>query len=292
MAKSTTRFLNQASAETLRKSLAYNYLKRFKVLFLSTLKFENFDYGEDYYIADRIFNGLNIASFKLKTSVSEDESPCAFQGYVPEGYDLYDNPVKVRVENLRNDKRIPNTSLTNNVDVVLFRPLIQYYEQITLLIDMLVDTDMTIRTNLKLHKMPFAITGDNDQVKRAIDAVLNDRETVVLDETTMLRSAKTDTPYIIDKLVQFKIAITSEILSILGIKGQKIEKMAQMTVDEVNNNEEEINGFKNNLVDTLNKWLDQTNNLFNTNYKVTLNTMYVDDENGEVKEEEEVLENV
>ena len=279
MAKSTTKFQTDAELTAFRETLKYNYLKKFKVLFLSVFEFKGFDYGEDYYILDKIFNGENIAVFKLKTAVGE-ESPCAFQSYSPEGYDMYNNPVRVRILNLRSDPRIPSQYLSNNVDVVLFRPQINYSSQLQPLIELLVDADMTIRTNLKLHKMPFMIDG-SDQMKKTINDVLSDKALVALDETMTIRSASTNTPYIIDKLEQFKIAIESRILSLIGIKGQKMEKMAQMTVDEVNNNSEEINGFKNHLVDSITKWLSKANELFGTSYEVVLNDDYL-----EMKDEE------
>ena len=277
MAKSTTRFLSVEEISRLKGQLQYNYLKRFKVLFLSVFNFDNFEYGEAEFIMERVFNGANVASFRLKTLLG-DESPCAFQGFIAQNYDLYSRPVKVRIENLRNDPRIPNNYLNNNTETILFTPQLNYYLQLKPLIDILVDVDMTIRTNLKLHKIPFVISTTSDMAKKAINDVLNDKETIALDDDTMLRSGNTNTPYIIDKLEQYKIAVESRILSIIGIKGQKMEKMAQMTVDEVNNNEEEINGFKNQLFDALTLWLNKTNELFGTNYKVKLNDQYDDNE--------------
>ena len=72
MAKSTTKFQTDAELTAFRETLKYNYLKKFKVLFLSVFEFKGFDYGEDYYILDKIFNGENIAVFKLKTAVGEE----------------------------------------------------------------------------------------------------------------------------------------------------------------------------------------------------------------------------
>lgn len=287
MAKSTARFLSVEEIGRLKSQLQYNYLKRFKVLFLSVFNFENFEYGEANYVMDRIFNGLNVASFRLNTIVGA-ESPCAFQGFIAQNYDLYSRPVKVRIENMRNDARIPNSYLLNNADAVLFMPQLNYYLQINPLIDLLVDVDMTIRTNLKLHKMPFIISSTSDRTKKAINDVLDDKFAVALDDDTTLRSGNTNTPYIIDKLEQYKIAVESRILSIIGIKGQKMEKMAQMTVDEVNNNEEEINGFKNQLFDALTLWLDKTNEIFGTNYLVKLNDHYEDSEEVEEIEDESI----
>lgn len=289
MAKSTARY-NKDKPNAIRKKLEDNYFNRFKVLFFSTLNFDGLDFGMEDWLKDQIWLGTDLAIFKLNTAL-EDESPCAIQPFVGAGWDRYNNPIKVQIMNLRDDKTIPKKTLTNHEDVALWRAKLNYRTQIEPFVKSLVDVDMTIRTNIKLHKIPFVIDG-SQQAMNAINAVLDDNEVIALDDTSMLKSAKTDTPYIIDKLNQHKIALTSDILSILGIKGQKLEKMAQMTVDEVNNNSEEINGFKNYLIDSLTMWFEEGNKLFGTSYKVTTNDVYEEvEEVEEEKLEEEGVEN-
>ena len=88
-------------------------------------------------------------------------------------------------------------------------------EIVDMYIDQIVDVDMTIRTNLKLHKLPWLIgvTPENkDKMQALITAIENDETALFADVESPLDSVSNGAPYIIDKLYAYKQAIENELL--------------------------------------------------------------------------------
>lgn len=251
------------------------YRRKYRSLFLSLFKIEGLDYEVDKYILSKIYEGVNLAAFKLNIN-AEAGTIVGFQPFSEEGYDLYSHPINIRLIPTNNWKYIPRKSLKNEEEVTLFKVDYILLSIVDTYVNRLVDIDMTIQTNLKLHKMPFIVT--SDQEKDAIDQVLSDINVVALSKDVGLKSIQTNTPYIIDKLNKYRMEVETELLTIIGVKGMKFEKQAQMTTDEVNMNDEEINSYKNRMLDKLTIWFDRVNELFGTNIKVMLNSEYHDEE--------------
>lgn len=251
------------------------YRRKYRSLFLSLFKIEGLDYEVDKYILSKIYEGVNLAAFKLNIN-SEAGTIVGFQPFSEEGYDLYSHPINIRLIPTNKWKYIPRKSLKNEEEVTLFKVDYILLSIVDTYVNRLVDIDMTIQTNLKLHKMPFIVT--SDQEKDAIDQVLSDINVVALSKDVGLKSIQTNTPYIIDKLNKYRMEVETELLTIIGVKGMKFEKQAQMTVEEVNMNDEEINSYKNRMLDKLTIWFDRVNELFGTNIEVMLNSEYHDEE--------------
>lgn len=283
--KKSSYWTKEFEVQALKASLLYNYQKKYSTLFKARFNLQGFDYGVDYYILDNIYKGISLASFKLKTAV--DTSIVGFQPFSANGFDMYNNPIRVKITPALQYDKVPTENLTNNEDCALFRCDFSFQTMIAPLIDRLVDLDMTIRTNIKLHKIPFLVNGIN--AYKIVSDVLADKEVVgASDDDNIeneLKSTETRAPFIIDKLQQAKIATETEILTILGVKGQKHEKMAQMTVDEVKMNDDEVNGYYNRVFDKITAWLDKTNSIFGTNFSIIENKDIVD-ENQDAKKEE------
>ena len=260
------------------------YRRKYRSLFLSLFKIEGLDYEVDKYILSKIYEGVNLAAFKLNIN-AEAGTIVGFQPFNEEGYDLYSHPINIRLIPTNNWKYIPRKLLKNEEEVTLFKVDYILLSIVDTYVNRLVDIDMTIQTNLKLHKMPFIVT--SDQEKDAIDQVLSDINVVALSKDVGLKSIQTNTPYIIDKLNKYRMEVETELLTIIGVKGMKFEKQAQMTTDEVNMNDEEINSYKNRMLDKLTIWFDRVNELFGTNIKVMLNSEYHDEEDMPEEPEEQ-----
>ncbi|RDT45977.1 hypothetical protein, partial [Enterobacter roggenkampii] len=59
-----------------------------------------------------------------------------------------------------------------------------------------------------------------------------------------------------------------ELLTLLNIDNVKFEKKAQMNVDEINSNNEEINAYAQLVEERIIKFFEDCNNLFNTNIEL------------------------
>lgn len=281
MSRKTSRFDTATSNNAVREMLTYGYRKKYWTLFVSKYRLLGFDYGVPTYILDNIYRGRSLASFKLKTPVDVDV--VAFQPFSEAGFDLYNNPVGVFITPSKDYDKIPFEILVNNKDCALYRCDYSIYDIVESKIEQMVDIDMTIRTNVKLHKIPWIAKG-GDKILSLLDDILNDKSVVAVDEAdvdTELGAVCTGAPYLIDKLQQAKISIDTEILSIIGVKGQKQEKQAQMTTDEVNMNDEEVNGLGNRIFDKIDEWLKKTNELFGTNYSLSDNNALDDTSNND-----------
>lgn len=185
---------------------------------------------------------------------------------------------------------IPKKILVNDETVSLIKLDYLPVDIIKTFVDQMVELRMTYNTNVKLHKMPYIITGGSTKDEAAIHDILND-EIVVQLEDSMLNSVQTNTPYILDKLYQQMVQTEHELLTVLGVDNVKYEKGAQMNVDEINANNDEINAFRVSLKNKIETWLDNINELFGTNLKIKVNEDALMEFVDETKVEKEVAKN-
>lgn len=177
---------------------------------------------------------------------------------------MYGAPSTVNLVNERgvSDLLIPSTEQVVGKDVAIgwyqrnhqsVQRFVRIYAQ------QLADVQMVINTNLNLHKMPFVIiTDDEDTAKRIKDCVrriLNNELAVYLNaaDKNALSSLNTITPYIIDKLYQYKVDLENELKTYLGLDNNGgYEKKERMLVDEVNSQRATIDDSADNFTDELN----------------------------------------
>ena len=177
---------------------------------------------------------------------------------------MYGAPSTVHLVNERgvSDLLIPSTEQVVGKDVAIgwyqrnhqsVQRFVRIYAQ------QLADVQMVINTNLSLHKMPFVIiTDDEDTAKRIKDCIrriLNNELAVYLNaaDKNALSSLNTITPYIIDKLYQYKVDLENELKTYLGLDNNGgYEKKERMLVDEVNSQRATIDDSADNFTDELN----------------------------------------
>lgn len=191
-----------------------------------------------------------------------------FAPYAGSYYDLYDFPSKVTLVNLRGapEAVIPSSLQDVNKDVVIgwcqpnhksIASIAQYY------IDRIVQVEMVLNTNLNLQKMPFLIAvseTDRDALQDIVERILNNEVVIFadLEDLQKIQAVITQTPYIIDKLAQYKNSLENELLSFLGIDNAgSNEKKERLIVDEVNAANDMINAYGGSIEEEINKWLGQ-----------------------------------
>lgn len=122
---------------------------------------------------------------------------------------------------------------------------------------------MVLNTNLNLQKMPFLIAvseTDRDALQDIVERILNNEVVIFadLEDLQKIQAVITQTPYIIDKLAQYKNSLENELLSFLGIDNAgSNEKKERLIVDEVNAANDMINAYGNSIEEEINKWLGQ-----------------------------------
>ena len=202
-----------------------------------------------------------------------------FAPYAGSYYDLYDFPSKVTLVNLRGapEAVIPSTLQDVNKDVVIgwcqpnhksIASIAQYY------IDRIVQVEMVLNTNLNLQKMPFLIAvseTDRDALQDIVERILNNEVVIFadLEDLQKIQAVITQTPYIIDKLAQYKNSLENELLSFLGIDNAgSNEKKERLIVDEVNAANDMINAYGSSIEEEINKWLEQIKSVLKRNLAI------------------------
>lgn len=100
------------------------------------------------------------------------------------------------------------------------------------------DVQRTIDTNVALHKMPFVLKGNSKQVltMKTIFKKINDNEPAIyLDDNVnpnAFQSIATNTPFVVDKLNDYKRQLTSEFYELYGYPTTQTEKNERLTMTE------------------------------------------------------------
>ena len=203
-----------------------------------------------------------------------DVDVLVFTPYAGYEYDLYDFPSKVTLINLRSAPLsvIPYAPQVVGKDVVLgwaqpnhkpIQEIVRFY------VDRMVQVDMVINTNLNLQKMPFLIgvnETDKDKMHDVVRRILNN-ETVIytdLEDMQRIQSIVTQTPYVIDKLVEHKRGLEQELMTYMGVDNNGSQSLEQthVSVDAVNANDDIINDYGNAIQGEVEKWLRQIERVF------------------------------
>lgn len=262
----SARNLKRTSIALLRKQWQDYYLNKYTTLFLNLFKFKNMKPYESVYIMRKLLETATLAAFKAH--ISEDvEGDVVFAGYTPKKYLLYGRPASIKPVNEYNLEIIPDKYLRNGIEASIITLDYQPLSVINTFVNQMVDLRMTYNTNVKLHKMPFIIEGGDAKQTNAIEELLDD-SVVIQTELGDVRTINTGFNSILDKLQDQMIQTEHELLTVLGVDNVKYEKRAQMNIDEINANNEEINAFRVSLKDRIQAWFDEINDLFGTNFEI------------------------
>lgn len=250
------------SVQIEQSALYANYLAKYRSLFLASFRVESpgLDHRATEYFLNRIYDGMPIACYRIpKTDL------LAFAPYEVQEFDRYSYPSRVRLINERNVPSYLVPKKTLSVDVpdgaVLGRAnvsrLVVPAKLVADYAGRMADVDMVIKTNLSLHKMPWLLTCTPDNVqrmKKLIGEVLSNKPAVFIGtkDAGGIMSVSTDTPYIIDKLTQYKSCLDSELKTLLGVDNLNVDTKSQYVNDsETNSNNEEISLSKKGYADYL-----------------------------------------
>lgn len=260
-----------------QRSLAYQfYLTKYFNLFMGAYKFTGITAQQQDFILRKFWAEGKLAAFIVEgTQLDENAVPSttneypngmiAFAPFAPFMYDIYDWPIQVNLIALRGAKFIPQKPQIVNKDVVIgyaqkshksVLSVVEFYLQ------KIVDTEMTIRVQLKSHKAPWlvATTNENEEkLKNLFKKIEADDEVLYLsaDEIESLKVLNGANTFIIDKLYQYKQALENELLTYLGIDNLGImEKKEHLTNPEIASNNDLINDHSDNFLSCMKDWCE------------------------------------
>ena len=201
-------------------------------------------------------------------------------------FDCYDLPETITLVNVHNAPFIPYEPQVVGKDVVIgwcqpnhksIATIVDYY------VSRMVQVDLVINTNLQLQKMPFLIGVneiDKDKMEDIVQRIINNEVVIFanLEDLQKVQTLATQTPYIVDKLNDYKRSLEQELMTFLGVdnNGSNSLEQTHVSVDAVNANNDVINDYGNAIESEINKWLADVNRVFGRNISIKAMSKPVD----------------
>ena len=130
----------------------------------------------------------------------------------------------------------------NNPDMIPTLPSLRLFAY------RLYQAERTCDTNVRPMKNPYIIIGDESfklAMKNLFEKIDGNEPVVYGDKKQLsenfIRAIKTDTPYVADKLMEYKKEIWNEALTFLGINNINVEKKERLVSEEASANNELVN---------------------------------------------------
>ena len=296
---------NKKDSARTRMSIKHYYSNKYYNLYMNNFKFsENLDYQQKEFILKQFWANGTIACFKLAGTEGSTEHPqglLVFTPYAPNGWNIYDFPTSVYLINKKGVKFIPTTAQILDKDVVIGwgqRNHKSIKEFIDIKVDMIADIEMVIRCNLNTHKMPwlFASTPEMEKKMKVIAENLRTDEPELFvsgEEADMMKALVSGSPFIIDKLYNYKTAIESEIREFLGLDSLGInEKKEHLITSEVEVNDDIVEASENCFLECIKEFFGRIDKVLGVNVQVDINKEKDEslDEGDEESEKEEDIE--
>lgn len=139
----------------------------------------------------------------------------------------------------------------------------------------LAEAERVIDVNLRAQKTPIVLLVDDNQrltIENAYAQYDGNKPVIIADKSMKdtlesIKAIKTDAPYIVDKVMQYKNSIWNEALSFLGVDNLE-QKKERMVVDEIGQNNEQVNLNLESFLIPRQEAAKQCNELFGTNISV------------------------
>lgn len=282
--------MTQKEIKALKLKQKTNLINKYRALFLELYELEGVEYGVSEYIMQQILDNGKVSMFMSNTN--KEARIVMFGPYATKGFDWKNSPVQARPMNQASTevgkKIIPQKYMEVDEEIVLLELPFIPKEYIEEYVTRILDIEATIRTNLQTLKMPFVITSLNPKQLDNINKLLND-ELVLVQNAADIDVINTPTTYVVDKLNEHKNEVEAELLTILGVDNVKFEKAAQMAVDEINANNEEVSAYRNIIQASLERFIAKGNEVFGQNIRLKKREVEMQQiENNNTREEGDV----
>ena len=291
----------EKQATIVRQEIKNYYLLKYFNLYLNAYKFTNLDYQQVDFILRKFWTVGQLACFKLADGTEEHpQGAVVFCPFATSKLNIYDYPVEVSLIRLKNVTFIPTTTQIVDKDVVIGyaqrnkRPVLAL---VNVLVDKIVDCEMTLRTALKAQKTPWIVgyTPESDYQKQALKNNLDSDEPYLFMEIGDLNNFKSlvsGANFICDKLYNLKMSYENELKEYLGINNLGVnEKKEHLISSEIDVNNESIESHGECFLDCLKEFCERITKVLNYPVSVELNKPdSIEEVEDEPKEEEQPYE--
>lgn len=260
--------------EQLNIETYFDYFNRLSLIAQSIFKYENlpnfinekwierylFEYGSCVFFNDRNL-GFIVTKFNNVGNLNN-----------------YDEPTQIRPfgTNYTTDE-----NLINNENCVIIRNnalSVPTVNTVNLYAIRLTEISRTIDVNINAQKTPVLIKCSDKQklvLKNAYKQWDGNSPVIFADKSLDMATfnvLKTDAPIVFDKLQIQKNMIWNEIMTVLGINNANMDKKERLVDDEVRANNEQVEICADVMLKSRELAVEQINNLFGLNIKVTKRT--------------------
>lgn len=270
--KKIRRAARSISAAPARDAMIRVYRERFYNLWMGAWRWKGLNRYQRDFVMRKLWEDGRIAAFDIIRGMKPfeggiapadegDNSLLGFAPFAPCAFNMYEFPSRVNLINVRGVPYIPEEEMKVDEDVVLGwalhsrRPL---REVVDIYIEKIVDVEMTIRTNLFGHKIPYTLECEDERDAQGNDLirrVMNDEVAfIVRPGQSPLKPAGTGQNYIIDKLYNYKVALENELSTFLGVDNiGGVEKKERLVTAETDSQDAIINDFSDSIGENLNE---------------------------------------
>lgn len=171
--------------------------------------------------------------------------------------------------------------------------------QINVYAEKLASIDCSIDVNIMNSRVAFIFNARNtaqakeaklifNKISNGEPAVFTDvAETLTSQDGTLLvQTLPVKDNYILDKLLEAKRAIIAEFMSYWGVNNVAYEKRERLLTDEINSNNEEIEGYIAYMQNNLKECSERVRNMFGIDFDIKIKEIRNNDAVKEKKEEE------
>lgn len=154
----------------------------------------------------------------------------------------------------------------NDIAEPTFNYVYQYAEDMC-------EVKRSINANIKQQKFPYLITTNKNNelsMKKLYEKIQNGEPVIYgskeIDLNT-IQVMQTNTPYVVDKLNQYRYELEREILTFFGLNNN-FEKKERLLTDEVNSNNDYVSSNIDLMLKTREEFCIEVNNMFGLNISV------------------------
>ena len=285
------------------------YRSKYFNYFMNNYRYKELDYQKNDFIFRTMWNIGKIAAFEneLKRVIKKEDSDnkymvLGFADYIGSKWNMYDFVVELNLINHRgvSTQLVPSRIMVVDKDVVIgfaqrnkrsVNFIVSFY------LNKIVDLEMLIDVQMKIHKMPFVVKVTEENKKRMEEIMrqlMKDDPVLWMNasEIGAIEAFLTGAPYIIDKLYQAKQFYENELMTYLGIDNLGgSEKKEHLINAEVESNDMLIKDSADCFVDSMREFGERVEKVLG--YKLTLECKsetyleMMEEDNDEEDEEDE-----
>ena len=268
MRRNNYKFLDSAK---LNQATLIDYENRLRKVALSIFEWVNLPESMDSWFIEKTLYLYGQCAFLYDDKLGYIATKCTSSG----GLNIYDLPTKLNCYsyNYQVTKKL-YTGLNNNDDECILVmnnfDLLPTINTIQLFAYRLYEAERTTDVNIKAQKTPVVLVVDEKQrlmMENLYNQYNGNQPFIFGDKNQMedktLKAIKTDAPYLIDKIQDYKKSVWNEALTFLGINNIPEEKKERLVQDEVDSNNELINLNLQSYLEPRKKACEQFNKKFN-----------------------------